>query len=156
MAWLLNDVIDGTERARRFLTWRLADLRQQRLLLRDFRLLKDAREEAEAELDELEGSLLQRAAAAKWVAKATVVGPKGLEAAALLDVAGKRQAIPRNNELVRLVSSTPSVYGMLSVPPTGFASGSFTILRLQIRRGRRGCTKHGYQVSELSHTPALG
>jgi hypothetical protein len=125
MAWLLDDAIEGTERARRFLTWRLADLRQQRLLLRDFQLSSGQREEAEAELQQIEKSLLQRATAAEWATSATVVGPKGFEAAALLDTTGKRETIPKNNELVSLVSRRPSVYGLLSVSAHGGRFGVF-------------------------------
>lgn len=41
VAWLLTDQIAAEQRARRLLVWRLADLRAQRLLLRDFRASQD-------------------------------------------------------------------------------------------------------------------
>ena len=125
LAWLLDDSIDGTERARRFLTWRFADLRQLRLLLEDFRPSNEERTSTCDELDEVEKSFLDDVAAANWAAKATVAGPKGFEAAALLGAAGKRESMPKYNELVRLVSSTPSVYGLLSVPAHGVRFGIF-------------------------------
>lgn len=124
LAWLLEDSLDATGRARRFLTWRFADLRSQRLLLREFQLPDPEREAAEAELDDAENELITEVVETGWRAKGTLVGPKGeLECAALLDAAGKREAVPKFNQLVRLVSSWPSVYGLLSVPAHGTRFG---------------------------------
>ncbi len=125
LAWLLDDSIDGEERGRRFLVWRFADLRQQRLLINEFRLANAERASAVVELAKVEKALLGNVSAAKWTASPTVVGPKGFEAAALLDAAGRRVSMPKYNELVRLVSSTPSLYSLLCVPVHGVRFGMF-------------------------------
>ena len=99
LAWLLDDSIDGTERARRFLTWSFADLRTQRLLLDDFGPSNEEGASAAAELDEIEQELCATATSAGWVSKATVVRGKDLEGAALLDADGKNERVPKNGEL---------------------------------------------------------
>lgn len=122
-AWLLDDSINGTDRARRFLTWRFADLRAQRVLLGDFRLSKEAVASAAADLDEREQELHDATTAAGWVSKATIMRGKNFEAAVLLDAAGKTERVPKNGELTRLVSSPPSVYGFLSIAAHGVRFG---------------------------------
>ena len=138
LAWLLDDAIDAASRARRYLVWRFADLRQQRLLLEQFRPLNVDRAQAVSELDDLENALLDAVAAAKWSARATSVGRKGFEAAALLDPDAKRMPMPGYNELVRLVSSTPSVYGLLSASVHGARFGMHYGLEVDGRPDRAG------------------
>ena len=75
IAWLLDDKIDGNERARRYLVWRLADLRDRRLLLRDFRASDDPKVLAEIEMHEKE--LLDAISSAKWQAAPTIIHPNG-------------------------------------------------------------------------------
>lgn len=120
LAWLLDDSIDGGERGRRYLRWRFHDLRHQRLLLSELRGGDEAKA-AFAELDRIGRGLLGLAASAKWSARATVVQPNGdIVAAALVDQAGEKpEPMPKITELVRTVASTPSLYGLLSVPTHG-------------------------------------
>jgi len=122
LSWLLDDSIGAEQRARRFLTWRFADLRAQRLLLGDFRPSNDESSAAVTELDRTEQELHSAAGSAGWVSKPTVQGSH-LEAAALLDTEGKNERVPKNGELARLVSSTPSLYGLLSIPAHGVRFG---------------------------------
>lgn len=146
IAWLLDDKIDGGERARRYLVWRLADLRDRRLLLRDFRATNDP--EALAEIEMHEKELLDAIAAAKWQAAPTILHPNGdLQAAALLDAGGKREKMPSLTEMVRLVSSTPSVYAMLSISAHGARVGTMYSLNVgdQVdRQGRRTVQVGGF------------
>lgn len=123
LAWLLDDAIQPADRARRYIVWRLADIRQQRFLLEQFRPSNVERVTAVTELDDIESALLNTVAAAKWKARATVVTANGFEAAALLDADDNRVAMPKYTELVRLVSSTPSVYGLLSASIHGARFG---------------------------------
>ena len=123
LAWLLDDAIQPADRARRYIVWRLADIRQQRFLLEQFRPSNVERVTAVTELDDMESALLNTVAAAEWKARATVAGAKGFEAAALLDADDNRVAMPKYTELVRLVSSTPSVYGLLSASIHGVRFG---------------------------------
>jgi hypothetical protein len=95
IAWLLNDQIDAAHRARRYIMWRLADLRAQRLLLRDFRTLPDETESAVRELNESEAEIMELVAAAKWSAKQTEYKGGDLEAATLLGVDASRTACHR-------------------------------------------------------------
>jgi hypothetical protein len=99
LGWLLDDSIDGTTRARRFPTWRFADLRTQRLQVTDFRPQRDEGAAVAAELDEVEHELHAAATAAGWVSKPTVVRGEHLEAAALLDSGGKNERVPQSGEL---------------------------------------------------------
>jgi hypothetical protein len=125
LTWLLDDSIDGHERGRRFLIWRLGDLRNQRHVLREFRPGSDEEAAASQVLDETEAELLAIAASAKWQARSSIVAPNGdVQAAALLDRAGQKpEPMPKINALVRLVSSTASLYGLLSVPTHGMRFG---------------------------------
>jgi hypothetical protein len=68
IAWLLADKFNAERRARRYLVWRLADLRAQRLLLREFRAAQSLTEAAVRELDETESEILASVDAAKWTA----------------------------------------------------------------------------------------
>lgn len=115
IAWLLSDQIDGAQRVRRYVAWRLADLRAQRLLLRDFRASQSETEAAVQELDEMEQEILANVDAAKWAGRPTRYNGANIEAAALLRADGKPERIPALGELVREVSSTPATYGLLSV-----------------------------------------
>lgn len=115
IAWLLSDQIDGAQRVRRYVVWRLADLRAQRLLLREFRASQSETEAAVKELDEMEQQILGSIDAAKWAGRPTKYNGASIEAAALLGADGKPERIPALGELVREVSSTPATYGLLSV-----------------------------------------
>lgn len=125
LAWLLDDGIDGHERGRRFLIWRLHDLRHQRHVLGDFRAGSAEEQAARKELDAIEAELLAAAASAKWEARPSATSGNGdVQAAALLDREGQKvEPMPKINELVRRVSSTPSMYGLLSVPSHGMRFG---------------------------------
>jgi len=125
LAWLLDDSIDGHERGRRFLIWRLHDLRHQRHVLGDFRPGSDEEQAARKELDATEDELLAAAKSAKWAARSSVTSDNGdVQTAALLDRQGqKAEPMPKINELVQLVSSTPSMYGLLSIPSHGMRFG---------------------------------
>ncbi len=125
VAWLLDDRIDGAERGRRYLAWRFSDLRQQRLLLADFR--PDAAvAAAQTEVEAAEQSLLGDVTRARWQARPTAISPNGhIMAAVLLDPPQSPKAVPKINELVRLVSSTPSTYSLLSVPAHGVRFGAY-------------------------------
>ena len=84
IAWLLSDRLDAEDRVRRYVVWRLADLRAQRLLLRTFRSSADQEGAALAELDQSEDEILARVAAAKWKARPTKYNGEDLEPATLL------------------------------------------------------------------------
>lgn len=120
LAWLLDDSIDGADRGRRYLIWRFSDLRHQRHVLSDFRSGADEAA-AVAELDDLERELVDLAEGAKWDVRSTVKQANGdVTAAALLDRLGaKPEPMPKITELIRKVSSTPSLYSLLSVPAHG-------------------------------------
>jgi hypothetical protein len=115
IAWLLADQIDGERRARRYIVWRLADLRAQRLLVRDFRGSGMEIQAAVEELDQTEADLLGAVASAKWAARPTTFNGQDVQAATLLGSDGKPERMPALGELVREVSSTPATYGLLSV-----------------------------------------
>lgn len=153
LAWLLDDSIDGAERGRRFLAWRFADLRQQRFLINEFRPSNADRAPAATELEDVEKALLASVSAANWAATPTVVGPKGFEAAALLDAQGKRVSMPKYNELVRLVSSTPIVYSLLCVPIHGVRFGMFYGLHLE--DGPDASGQHHAQVGGFGVDPNI-
>lgn len=146
IAWLLDDTIDGAERARRFIQWRFADLRARRLLLREFRPPDDPA--ALAEVDAHEQELLDACAAAKWVSVPSTTGRNGaIEAAGLLADNGKREKMPSLTEMVRLVSSTSSLYNMLSIAAHGARLG--TMFGLDVsdavdRAGRRTVQVGGF------------
>src|SRR5205814_1897092 len=90
IVWLLSDTIDGEVRARRYLIWRLDDLRSRRLMLRDFRVGEDEGKAALADLDREEEELLELAAHAKFDTRATIYHSEGhIEAAGLLGPDGK-------------------------------------------------------------------
>lgn len=120
LAWLLDDSIDGADRGRRYLIWRFSDLRHQRHVLSDFRSGADEGA-AVAELDAIEGDLLDLAGAAKWGVRSTVRQANGdISAAVLLDRPGaKPEPMPKITELVGKVASSPSLYSLLSVPAHG-------------------------------------
>lgn len=125
ISWLFDDSIDGPARARRYLIWRFNDLRHQRSILSDFRLKKEDLEAATQELDGIETELLETVRLAKWVARPTVIHANGnVEGAALLD-GEKAERMPKMTELIGMVSSTPSLYGLLSVPTHGLRFGAF-------------------------------
>ena len=150
IAWLLDDKIDGNERARRYLVWRLADLRDRRLLLRDFQASDDPKALLEIEMQEKE--LLDAIAAAKWQAAPTIIHSNGdLQAAALVDAGGKREKMPSLTELVRLVSSTPSVYAMLSISAHGARVGTMYSLNVSEQVDRQG--KRTVQVGGFGLPP---
>lgn len=111
VTWLFSDNIDGHDRGRRYLIWRFSDLRHQRHVLGEFRPEADEEQAALKELDADEQELLDLAASAKWAARASTVNAKGEhQAAALLDRDGaKPEPMPKINDLVRVVSSTPSM-----------------------------------------------
>lgn len=115
IAWLLSDQIGAEERARRYVVWRLADLRAQRLLLQDFRASQDLVAAARIELDESEENLLTMVEAAKWMAQRTKDSGENLQAATLLGADARPERLPALGELVREVSSTPATYALLSV-----------------------------------------
>jgi hypothetical protein len=125
IAWLLDSSIDSATRARRYLTWRFADLRDMRLLLDELSETNEEREAASAEVDEIERDLLDRVAAANWQADATVIGPGGTTPAALLSTSGARERIPKKVELARLVAGRRSAYALLSVPTHAVRYGMF-------------------------------
>jgi hypothetical protein len=140
VTWLFSDNLDGHDRGRRYLIWGFSDLRHQRHVLGEFRPEADEEQAALKELDAEEEELLDLAASAKWAARASTVNAKGEhQAAALLDRDGaKPEPMPKINDLVRLVSSTPSMYGLLSVPT----------------HGRRFGMMHGLEVTPSPHGTA--
>jgi hypothetical protein len=115
IAWLLSEQIDGEQRTRRYLAWRFADLRAQRLLLRDFRASRSLIDAATKELDDIEDEIFSAVVAAKWTAQRTTYPGTDIQPAALLGSDGKPERVPGLGELVRSVSSTPATYGLLSV-----------------------------------------
>ena len=138
LAWLLDDQISADERARRYVIWRLSDLRSQRLLLDQFRPMGETTNVAVGATDAAEAQLLTEISSAKWSAVATVLKPSAMEAAALLDEDGKRLRMPNISQLVRLVSSSPSLYGLLSTPAHGDRHGALQGLRLSDVRSADG------------------
>jgi hypothetical protein len=147
IAWVLSDQIDAERRTRRYVVWRLADLRAQRLLLRDFRASQSEINAAVKELDEIEDEILRRVDAAKWAGQATKYTGTDIQAAALLGKDGKPERIPKIGELVREVSSTPATYGLLSVTSH---SQRFGVLQgLEIT----GSTQDGQQQAHVSGFP---
>lgn len=147
IAWLLTDRIDGEHRARRYVVWRLADLRAQRLLLRDFRASKADIDAAKKELDGAEQDILARISKAKWAAQPTKYNGLDIQAAALLGTNGKPERVPAIGELVREVSSTPATYGLLSVTSH---SQRFGVLQgVEIA----GSTEKGQQQARISGFP---
>lgn len=124
--WLFEEGIGAETRARRYLIWRLSDLRHQRLTLKEFTIDDAPREAALADLDSQEGVLLGMARNAKWQGRGTVTNVNGdVNAAVLLTPAGdKAERMPSIVELVGLVSSHPAVYGLLSIPVHGRLFGA--------------------------------
>ncbi|MCW2749825.1 MAG: hypothetical protein JWR83_935 [Aeromicrobium sp.] len=99
-----------------------------------------------------EKELLDAISAAKWQAAPTIIHPNGdLQAAALLDAGGRRQKMPSLTELVRLVSSTPSVYAMLSISAHGARVGTMYSLDVGEQVGRQG--KRTVQVGGFGLPP---
>jgi hypothetical protein len=145
-AWLLDDAIDGAERGRRYVTWQFADLRSRRLMLRDFDPPDDPA--ALAEIDQQELELLAMCDAAKWQAIATRTNGNGqIEAAGLLDADGRRQRLPSQTQLVRLVASTPSLYNMVSISAHGARVGTKHSLHISDdvdQTGRRTVHQGGF------------
>ncbi|MGK2886166.1 MAG: hypothetical protein ACSLE8_15560 [Rhodococcus sp. (in: high G+C Gram-positive bacteria)] len=154
VAWLLDDGVDGSELGRRFLTWRFADLRQRRLLLEDFRPTNEVREAALDDVGKDEEALLADVASAKWSARCTVVKPNGLEAAALLDDAGKREHMPKFNELVGRITSWRSAYGLLSASVHSDRFGVFHGLAVDDVPDRTG--QHNAQMTGFGIEPKIG
>ena len=115
VTWLLDDKVDALQRVRRYVVWRLADLRAQRLLLRDFRTSEGLLYAAANELDATEDDLLAIIKAARWTAQPTAYRGAHTQAASLVGVDGKPERLPRLGELVRQVSTAPATYGLLSV-----------------------------------------
>lgn len=145
-AWLLDDTIDGLTRARRYLVWRFDDLSDRRLLLREFRPDNGDTDSAEADLDSEEAALLADVTDAKWEASATTTNPKGVTPAALLD-GGRREGMPKITEMIRLVSSTRSIYGLLSITAHGSRFGLMQGLKADgppDSRGRRDAQVEGF------------
>jgi hypothetical protein len=153
IAWLLAEPIDGTERARRYVVWRFADLRSQRMLLRDFRPTPDASDAAD-DLEADERSLLEDVKASKWQAQATIVRNAGIEYAALLDHEGRREKMPTPTDLVRHVSSTPSVYALLSTPVHGARHGS--LYGVHGAEAPDGSGRYNVGISGFGVPPNLG
>lgn len=147
VAWLLSDQIDAEQRARRYVVWRLADLRAQRLLLLDFRSSQDETEAAVKELDEIEDEILAQVDAARWMARRTVYSGTNVEAATLCGAGGQSERIPALGALVREVSSSPALYGLLSV--TNHSQ------RFGVRQGLEivGPAEAGQQNARLSGFP---
>ena len=119
LAWLLDDHLGALPRTRRYMTWRLADLRSKRLLLNSFRSTGQLAAETEAEVDQDEREILEFVDAVGWTARPTSFNSPHLEAACLLDVNGKPEKLPSIEDLVREVSSSPSTYGLLSATAHG-------------------------------------
>jgi hypothetical protein len=145
-AWLLDDSIGGDDRVRRYVAWQFADLRSRRLMLRDFDPPDDP--VALAEIDQQERELLAVCEAARWLAVPTRTHGNGqIEAAALLDSEGRRQGVPSQTQLVRLVASTPSLYGMVSIAAHGARVGARYSLEISDdtdRAGRRTVRQGGF------------
>jgi len=155
LVWLLTDAIHGEQRARRYLVWRLSDLRHQRHVLTDFRPNSDEDHRAQIELDSLERELLELAKSAKWNVRPTRVTPRGgAEAAVLLNKSGKAEAMPKISALVQLVSSTPSLYGLLSIPVHGRRFGMVHKLEVTSKRDRQG--RVTFDVGGFGVPPGLG
>lgn len=119
VAWLLQQGIGSDTRARRFLIWRFADLAEQRRLLRKFRILDHENQEALAELDGSERALIDAVERAGWQVQETIGVGGTKRSAALLSIDDKREQLPKNEDLIGLVSSTPSIYGLLSAHAHG-------------------------------------
>ena len=142
LAWLLSDEVGAELRARRYLIWRLADLRAQRMLLRDFRSPPDEINDARQDLDEAEEDLLSDVESAKWTSRPTAYEGPHLQPAALLRADSKPEKMPKLGELVREVSSSPALYGLLSATAHSQRFGMFQGLRT-------GATKGSATVSGL-------
>jgi len=135
VAWLLSDLIDGVERGRRYLVWRFNDLRHQRHVLSEFRSNENVAAAVRA-LDNEEQELFRLVSEAKWQARPTTIHSNGdVSAAALLDRTGtKVEPLPKVTELIRTVSSTESLYALLSISAHGHRFG----------------VRHGLQKSALN------
>lgn len=118
IAWLLDDTIDGAARGRRYLVWQFDDLTRRRKLVHEFR---DKSNPAPAvEIEQQEKELLAQCDVARWQGIATSIRGNGrFKPASLLDGNGKREEMPSITDMVRLVSSSPSLYDMLCVPTHG-------------------------------------
>lgn len=120
VAWLLDDQADPVERVRRYLRWRFADLKSQRLLLAALSASKENAAEAREALDRTEATLIGHTERAGWKAVRTKhTGPRSLEAASLLDEQGNRMGVPKIEVMARRVSQSPYVYALLSAPVHG-------------------------------------
>jgi hypothetical protein len=112
--WLLDHEIDGATRVRRYVVWRLADLRVRRRFVWDY-ADDDTIAAVKAELDEEENGLLRDVERAGWTAQPTQTTEKGFTPAALLDEAGNREARPSYGELVHRIAASQSIYSILSI-----------------------------------------
>ncbi len=155
VTWLFSDNIDGHERGRRYLIWRFSDLRHQRHVLGEFRPEADEEQAALKELDAEEQVLLDLAASAKWPARGSTMSARGdHQAAALLNrECSKPEPMPKINELVRLVTSSASVYSLLSVPSHGRRFGM--LHDLEVRPSPHGRGKEDAQVGGFGVPPNL-
>jgi hypothetical protein len=153
LGWLLDDSIDGTTRARRFPTWRFADLRTQRLLVTDFRPQKDEGAAVAAELDEVEHELHAAATAAGWLSKPTVVRGEHLEAAALLDSGGKNERVPQSGEPRDSFPARRACTGLLSIPAHGVRFGMRHNMQVEDQPDDEG--KHRVRVGGFGAPPNL-
>lgn len=125
--WLLDDAADPAERVRRYLRWRFDDLRSQRLLIQVVSVERTPSTEAVAELDATESELLALVAGCGWQARPTTSsGPSDVQAAVLLDEAGRKLGVPKLHRLAEQVTRTPFVYAILSVPAHGARWGVMT------------------------------
>lgn len=112
--WMLDNTIDGFERARRYLTWRFDDLKQLRWALRNGADESDEYADAVVEVDAEEADLIASAERIGLSARHEVVRPNGnVEPARLSDASGNLK-MPSYGKMVSSVTNSVHAYAALS------------------------------------------
>ena len=117
--WLLDLTIDGTERVRRYLTWRFDDLKQMRYLMQSTSGDDATDIAASGFADNVEQQLVRSVTACGWGARPQRVKPKSLEPACLLDGDGRAVKLPGMGEFAMIAAMSRDAYKILSLPAHG-------------------------------------
>lgn len=123
IVWLLDPTIDGKTRVRRYLVWRFADLREQRLMARTLRTTPDPGSDQGPGFDDEEGQLIEMTEQAGWKATPTTTPGGHLNAAGLATSTGAKEQLPKIGSLVGEVAPKAVVYSVLSAASHGSRFG---------------------------------
>ena len=149
VAWLLDTQIRPDERCRRFLAWRLEDLKQLRKNTASGGAPQAARDAAQASCDASEEAVLASINAAGWQAKPHVIRPSGgIAPAVLLDSNGNHCECPGYASLVTALTG-PGVYSTLSVSAHGLHHGTLAATTIDPDTGNAIMTGSVHEPASL-------